>query len=530
MATQDPPNTRVSRGPLRLLKNLAIGLAPLVLLIGLTELVLSLLGVADPGEHFELSRGFDANVPFFEEDPERPGGLRMRVREGAGAAVLIPPREDAQRVFLFGGSNTHSFPEDVVETALEADTGRAWEVINLGRPGFGSERVSILLGQSVQLEPDAIVIYSGHNEFVERGFQRQLGRQMFGSGWTNDVLVMLSQLRLFRVVESILRPEEAARSTEAQEAAPDVVQSVSKEWHSTQYDETLVYYEAYRQNLRRMVRAALDRDIDVVLCTVVGNDLSPPRVSTIPKGTTSEDLARFQALRNAVRGKVPTRFVKGMRPPVRVGVWDWGLAIKRSELKERLAAFPDPIEPSAMRTLRGPLGKTPATEGPKTKSIEGAHFMDPRSWTPDARLLHRTSAALYEPGLDDDEREGLQEAAALLDQALEIIPDHPDTLWDSGLCAYVLGDDVLAARMFSAAASYDRAPRRGNPVTNAIVREVAEEFPEVELMDMALIYSLAHPDGIVGYEVMTDVCHLQPGARIYMAQLMAQGVRNARAR
>jgi hypothetical protein len=71
-------------------------------------------------------------------------------------------------------------------------------------------------------------------------------------------------------------------------------------------------------------------------------------------------------------------------------------------------------------------------------------------------------------------------------------------------------------------------------VTNGAVRVIAAEH-DVELLDIEQLFRDRSPHGLVGYEIMTDVCHMQPGVRpVLMADLVpgilaAQSKRSKRA-
>lgn len=61
------------------------------------------------------------------------------------AATKPPPKPpNLRRIVLLGGSNTQRFPRAVLEQELaqrSESTGLEFEVVNLGRAGFGSQRV-----------------------------------------------------------------------------------------------------------------------------------------------------------------------------------------------------------------------------------------------------------------------------------------------------------------------------------------------------------------------------------------------------
>jgi len=83
---------------------------------------------------------------------------------------------DTVRIFCVGGSTTFGRPYDdttsfcgwLRELLPVADPSRTWEVINAGGVSYASYRVALLMEELVEYDPDIFVVYSGHNEFLER--------------------------------------------------------------------------------------------------------------------------------------------------------------------------------------------------------------------------------------------------------------------------------------------------------------------------------------------------------------------------
>jgi tetratricopeptide (TPR) repeat protein len=174
-----------------------------------------------------------------------------------------------------------------------------------------------------------------------------------------------------------------------------------------------------------------------------------------------------------------------------------------------------------LRPLGGPLAATPATVSSKGGSVQGAHWTDPRLWTPPVYDQLETLEAVHAPALRGDERQRLGLARELLQQALALVPDHPLALFDLGLVCHLLGDDAAARRHLAAATDFDRAPRRGADLVNGLIRSVAAEVGRVVFYDADAFFREHSPGGLLSYEVLTDVCHLQPGVRmVFMGQLV----------
>lgn len=80
-----------------------------------------------------------------------------------------------RRIFVLGGSTTQGRPY-ATETAFStwlglrlnaAASGTTYEVINVGGVSYASYRVAKILDEVLRHDADAIVLYTGHNEFLE---------------------------------------------------------------------------------------------------------------------------------------------------------------------------------------------------------------------------------------------------------------------------------------------------------------------------------------------------------------------------
>ena len=450
--------------------------------------------------------------------------------------LVIPPRDDRRRVLLIGGSNVQILPEAVLAEQLVALTGTAtddasWEILNLGRQGYGSERLSILLRQAMVLEPDVVVIYSGHNEFVERGFREALGRS-----WGNPVVQALADLldgtRTFNaLVSSLSAPPQ--RDTMNPDQPPEDVgwrdpgtsAAANPAALRIPWEETQLYWDAYRRNLQTMCETALAGGAGVVLCTVVGNDLWHPVLSTPPTGVSEAEADALSADLEAAQALIPPAYRAGILPPLRLRANDWyhGQGLNEGEDgRPRVAP--------RLRVLMGPLAEAPPTHGP-TRSPPGRHWPPPIEWNAPAVELMKSMDTLTRRAVDAAQRARLERATALLDALLARAPDLSGALYTQALVVWLLGgDDARAAALFRRAAATDRAPKSGNDHSNDLVRAVAAREPDVVFFDARAWIEAATPEGLVGYELVMDACHLQPGVRHELLEALAPAVREAAAR
>ena len=502
----------------RLFKALLFVTLPLLVLLGLTEGVLWAIGLGDPHEQLAKNRGFDESAAYFIPDPERAGGWRTQMfgQEMANHELDIPPRDDRVRVLLFGGSNTQGFPETLLERLLnKGRPQRAYEVINLGRSGYGSERVSILFRQALEtLAPDVVFIYSGHNEFMEAGFALEL-TELYALPWMERVSERLSRLRTMNVLTNAFHVD--TEEWQQLDQTPESRRNRGKRFDHLQHDDTLVFWREYQRNLEGMIGYARERGVEVVIGTLVGNMLATPWQLNLPDTLTEDEVNEFARLYKQGRQLLPAGIFGPFVRAVRVKQPDWGQHVIASELDARRAAAPPERQVAPpLRTLIGAFGNTPATDAAKTHSVAGAHWPEPALWTEPVHLIVHAAHKLHHRKFTPKQREETEQAVALLEQALAIAPDHPGVHYDLGLAKYGLGDDVAAAvEHLRLAGDYDRAPRRVCRYSNGLVRELASAWAAdgVVLADFERLAEESCPDGLIGYEITTDVCHLQPGVQ-----------------
>ena len=232
------------------------------------------------------------------------------------------------------------------------------------------------------------------------------------------------------------------------------MQHSSVEFRDLDYEDTLRFYEAYRDNLRAMCNAGLQRGADVVLCTIVGNMLMPPYVDTFPARVGKETIVHYRTFFKQGITEIPHRFLDALRPPIRPNVRDWGMALHWDVLAERMAR-PPVDAPAPLRPLDGPLADMPATEGKKHTSMKGAHWTEPRIWEEPARRIMANMAAVHARDMTAEETAAVRRAYAHFGKSLEIVPEQPSALFYRGLCAYLLGRPREAAELFDLAGDFD---------------------------------------------------------------------------
>ncbi len=156
----------------------------LVLLVGLIELVLRLPALASRLPSPDASHGFASRVDPFEVRDDRIV-LRPGTQRTFNPLDLERHRSPGSvRVVVLGGSSTYGFPYGdsishprfLAHRLEELFPGRTVEVANLAGMSYGSHRIAGLLRWALTLDPDLVVLDTGHNEFVERAaYDRAIG-------------------------------------------------------------------------------------------------------------------------------------------------------------------------------------------------------------------------------------------------------------------------------------------------------------------------------------------------------------------
>lgn len=151
-----------------------------VIFFVLLEGLLALVGVRAESYADDPYVGFSSTSPLFVETSGAGGAAEMVTAENKLTlfnSQRFPARKgDAVRVFCLGGSTTFGRPYDdatsfcgwLRELLPVADPSRKWEVVNAGGVSYASYRVALLMEELIEYEPDLFIVYSGHNEFLER--------------------------------------------------------------------------------------------------------------------------------------------------------------------------------------------------------------------------------------------------------------------------------------------------------------------------------------------------------------------------
>jgi len=277
---ESEPTNKLSVG-----KKALFGLVTVVLFFVVLELVLVLCGIQSVLTSEDPYLGFESKIPLFEEQTRTGGEVvlvtasnKMRYFNLQEFPKIKPP--GAYRIFCLGGSTTFGRPYDDMtsfcgwlrELLPVADPSRKWELINAGGISYASYRITILMEELIQYEPDLFIVYSGHNEFLERRTYQDIFET---PTVVTGIAATLSRLRTYSVIKRALNGfigEQQDKPTGGQYMLPSEVDTIldntvgpSAYTRDDEFKEQVVAH--FRHNLQRMVDIARSAGAEIVLVT-----------------------------------------------------------------------------------------------------------------------------------------------------------------------------------------------------------------------------------------------------------------------
>ncbi len=243
-----------------------------------------------------LLRVFDygGNLALFIPKEEAPG--LMRINENVGrryfsAKEVLPETsndvfpvvkaQNAYRIFFLGGSSTFGYPyahNGSMSKMLGQRLGdyfpdRRIEIVNLGMPAINSFALLDYADEILAQQPDALVIYAGHNEFygaLGAGSTESLGASR---GFINFYL-KLQRLKIMLLlrdgVEKVkglfaaaVRPAPEGNTLMEQMVSDDAIPYGDATYHRA--------HEFFRANLSELIARAQRKNVRVLLSELVSN-------------------------------------------------------------------------------------------------------------------------------------------------------------------------------------------------------------------------------------------------------------------
>jgi tetratricopeptide (TPR) repeat protein len=289
-------------------------LAP-VLFLALLEGLLALGGVQPIALTEDPLVGFSGLQPLFLEEPSESGVMRTNpAKLGHFNDQTFPLKKPAgaYRIFALGGSTTYGHPwRDPVSFSgwlrgllPTADASHTWEVINAGGISYASYREVKLVEEIIRYQPDLILVYCGHNEFLEERTYRKIAAMPRP---LRALSTLLDRTRTYSLMRRVLRKVISgfgSGGATAPESKPSLSAEVDDVLQHTIGPETYVrddtlraaILDHYRLSLERMAALATSVGARVLFMTTPANerDCSPFKSEPTP-GLQPEDRATLAA-------------------------------------------------------------------------------------------------------------------------------------------------------------------------------------------------------------------------------------------
>jgi lysophospholipase L1-like esterase len=310
---------------------------------------LGLVGLVPPEDPLVFhARTYEEDFTPFARSPEGDLTIRsdwinegndLRVRRGTGEgrffvfpgfrSVRFPESKPAgtKRIFVVGGSSVFGLyvgEDEAFVGQLEAGLTERYpehrfEVLNLGCPGWASNRILNLLPALLRLEPDLVLVYAGHNELLRGAVDRGPGLGKLGR--IDETMLSVSNLYgwLHHAVASWSRGAKDPGRVEdlaAVEAGEILVYEplIVPVEDRPPLDDVIVHLaaERFRDHVAGMAARCREAGVPILFTVPVANLLRPPAVTAgahleddraadsgpVSRGFTAMEAERFpEALR-----------------------------------------------------------------------------------------------------------------------------------------------------------------------------------------------------------------------------------------
>jgi len=202
------------------------------------------------------------------------------------------------RVFALGGSTTQGQPYRT-ETLLAhwlplrlraAAPHREIEVVNCGVISYASYRVTAILQEVLGYSPDLILLYTGHNEFLEA---RTYELQQRVPRWLAGPLSIVNRLRISRVVAYAFTDNQPMHRTAMTGEVDTLLDHADGlEAYTRDLDWSDGVQAHFESKLAEMVDACRAASVPLVLCVPASDLVNTPPFKSTPDPSLSVELQK----------------------------------------------------------------------------------------------------------------------------------------------------------------------------------------------------------------------------------------------
>ncbi len=269
--------------------------------------------------------GFGHSYPLFVPASQpgylvpNPALIQRYFHVGAAAPNVSPDTyyfektkpTDQLRIVVMGGSTAAGFPygrfgspAGLLEARVQAEYPELnVRVVSVAMSSVNSYTLRDITDEVISIQPDAILIYAGHNEYlgVMGAGSVYAG---FGSHFANVLFLKLKDLRIFQALQWLLQPAPAAESDSG--AARTVMAKVAQSQHIPYDSDVFKAGEAqFADNMTAVLARFSDADVPVLVSSIAANLQHQPPFASVPdSGADPAVSATPQAYRP---GQLPAR-------------------------------------------------------------------------------------------------------------------------------------------------------------------------------------------------------------------------------
>jgi tetratricopeptide (TPR) repeat protein len=290
-------------------------LLPVIFILGL-EGVLRLVGYGDAYPLFKPFPGYESYRYPNDEVARRYFGKQRAVPSIPFDSFRAKKLPNGVRVFVQGGSTAAGFPfyfggsfGDILEQRLlQSFPGRPIEVVSTAMAAVNSYALLDLADEIIEEDPDVILIYAGHNEYY--GALGVASAESVGRG--RAVVLLYQRLSRFRLVQAVrallFRTIGLLRGGGQAVPGATLMERMVGEraipYGSPMYGAGI---DQFRANLSALLEKYRDRDIPVLIGTLVSNERNHrPFISSVGPDVDVDvwQQAYSRALRYAQAGAI----------------------------------------------------------------------------------------------------------------------------------------------------------------------------------------------------------------------------------
>jgi hypothetical protein len=302
----------------------AIGIA--ILPFVLFEISLRILGLGAVNEALDPFIAINHPVSLFELNAEQTQYQTVAARKRYFQKVSFPKTktDDTFRIFCLGGSTVQGRPF-AVETSFTswlklqlevADPNRKWEVVNCGGVSYASYRLLPILTEVMNYEPDLVVIYTGHNEFLE---DRTYAHLRDPSRWQSISQQAVRNIRTIHLVREMWHKITGdSVSTQKVRLATEVETILDHQAGLESYQRDRTWQanviQHFKFNIHKMVEICDSNRVPLYLCNPASNIRDCPPFKSAP--TSGLDQATIQSIKQT-KSEIPNQLQSRSATPIR---------------------------------------------------------------------------------------------------------------------------------------------------------------------------------------------------------------------